>query len=222
MEVLNCIFLVLVMAFGIALVVEFVRLVICQGIWWGRIRYDFPYYENDNPEAYRLYFVVLFAWILPIISFVSGSLALIFKHYELRFLWKVFVTTTILVNTAEIVVVILTIVFSTPSKCAIIKEKGTYPGNETEGYKKWYENQVKDKSGFDKTMFDINLPKFRCDQPHYTIALCSFVFALSLVLSIIFVLLAMWCNREKHPEFEKLTDNTRIGSSDVNQNTNTG
>lgn len=209
MKVKNCILSVFGMALGISSLVGLVGLIIYIGLWWGRIRYDFPYYKNDNTEAYNLYLAVLFSWVLPIVAFSSASIARVPECCGCKFFSTLLVTLTIWSGLAEFVVVILVIVWSTPSKCQIIEQKGTDPGKNTSEYIDWYNRKTEKMSEEEKAKFAENLPNYRCDYPHKMVIIYASLFVGAILLSFIFVLFTMWCNNENHPELEQLTDDTK-------------
>ncbi|EAX82320.1 hypothetical protein TVAG_545260 [Trichomonas vaginalis G3] len=191
-------------------VVGLLGAVIVVGIWWSNIRYDFPFWQNDNDEAYNLYIVVLCGWIFPIISFIAATLNRFLVKCKLNFLASLFMTLSLLAGIGEVVDLIMVIVMSEPKYCKIIQEKTTYPGNETEKYKKWYEGKTKKMNPGQIAKFDSNLRNYRCDTPNLYVTIFLSVCAGAIMLSFIIVITAKRCAERNNPELESVSDNTRF------------
>ena len=209
MNVKSCILSIFSLALAISSLVGLVGLVVYFGIWWGRIRYDFPYRGLKETEPYHLYLAVLFSLVLPIIAFGSATVARIPECCGLKMISTLFVTLTIWSGLAEAVVVILAIHWSMPKNCEIIKNS-IFNAKNASGFGKWYDKQTSGMTAEEKEMFDKEQHAKRCDRPHLIIIIYSSLFLGAIVLSFCFVGLTMWCNNEKHPELEQLTDNTKI------------
>lgn len=209
MKIKGCVLSFFSLALGVLSLVGLVGLIIYFGIWWGKIRYDFPYRGLKETEPYKLYLAVLFSWVLPILAFGSATAARIPECCELKLVSTLFLTLTIWSGLGEIAVVILAIVWSMPKNCEIIKNS-IFEAKNASGFGKWYDKQTSGMTVEEKEKFDKDLPAKRCDNPHKMIIIYSSLFIGSIVLSFVFVLLTMYCNNEKHPELEQLTDNTKI------------
>lgn len=199
---------ILALILGIAAFVGLLGSIIVVGIWWSRIRYDFPYWQNDNDEAYSLYVVVLCGWVFPIITFIAGTLNRMLSTCKLNFLASLMLSLALLSGLGEVVDLILVIVLSEPHYCNVIKSKGTYPGNTTEGYIEWYNSSTKDMTPQQKEKFDNNLIKYRCDNPNLFVTIFLSIFAGSLILSFIIVIVSQKCNERRNSELEAPTEGT--------------
>ena len=199
--------LALILAIGSLVGIIGALVVIIQ--WWTRIRYDFPYYDNETEDGYNLYVVVLCSWVFLIICFSTALVVRLFECCKLNLIANLMMTTAVWSGIAEICALALVFVYSTPSRCNIIEET-TAAGKNTTDFKNWFDKQTEGMSEEERHKYEGNLINLQCNNPHKLLIIYLSLFLGAIILSFIFVFISQWCTSEKHPELEQLTDDTRM------------
>ena len=147
--------------------------------WWEFTRNDFPFKENNNPEAYNLYIYILISGIISIFSSLVFVFA--FIHYFLyKSIKKSFILISFLILTPllNIILYIMLLTKSTTSKCLIIHQKGTNYGMNTSNFQKW----IKSYPNYNSLEFK----QMRCETRHKFLLILLLCFIISAFISIIF------------------------------------
>ena len=176
--------------------------------WWTRIRYDFPYWDNETEDGYNLYVVVLCSWVFLTICFSTALVVRLFECCKLNLIANLMLTTAVWSGIAELCSLSLVFVYSTPYRCNIINETTAAGKNSTE-FQEWLSKQTEGMTPKQYDEYYKNLNTIQCKNPHDLLTIYLSLFLGTIILSFIFVFISQWCTSEKHPELEQLTDDTR-------------
>ena len=200
---------ILALVLGIGSLVGFVGAIVVIGMWWGNIRYDYPYPGNEGETPFNLYVVVLSSWVMPIICFCTASLARVPQCCGLKMISNLLITASIWSGIAEVCCLSFTLYYSTQKFCVNIENESYNGKTNNTGYDEWLNKQTKNMNETQRQNFIDNLSFMRCTHPHDLLVIYLSLFIGTIVTSFIFVIISRWCSSEKHPELEALTDETR-------------
>ena len=139
---------------------------ISSGIEWGKIRYDYPYKENNNNTAYTLYYLVMMCWILPVVAFVIGLLEQLFVKFELTGIVKILGFVAGLVSLGFLGCMSAAIDFSKDSRCNTIRRVGTGYGQNTTDFIDYVKGETEGMSKQEAAEWMADFDKDRCEGYH--------------------------------------------------------
>ena len=177
----DCIFLtsIIILFFSIlSIIITFFGIIICLIYWWSLIRFDFPFIENNNPEALSLYKNIIYSIFLSILTI----LIVIYCLYEIivsdgTFL-IFFISLIIIFPIITFYLIILVLIKSKNSNCEIIHLKDTKFGKNTSNYINWFKNY--------ENLNKIEFQKMRCEKRHEVLNSFFIIFFISIFLILIF------------------------------------
>ena len=107
--------------------------------WYSLIHYDFPFKENNNSEALNLYYSIIITILISILFYLSVIIAISTEFTcEESNISSILTLVSVFLAIFQIISLIFILFYSTNSKCQIIHQKGTYYGQNTSKYIKWY------------------------------------------------------------------------------------
>jgi len=175
--------IVLLLSLIITCVVCYFWLYIYVYVWWGRVRYDWGYPQDNNIEATELLSALYNTWLFFFISMGLQVLANIIGASKddlndpgaggIRFFGMIF-------GLIAFIFTIKLLKRSTKVKCSILNAKGTPIGRNSSEFMLWY----REYEAMNSTDFD----RYRCEDPGSMVLTLFLGYIISMIIVVIIIL----------------------------------